>query len=71
MQALLCYAYSIDIEGVPMTEFRSVQLKTVVTIDGKDYVIEETDYSESVTEAIKDEACDGTSQDIIEYVWMN
>jgi hypothetical protein len=54
-----------------MTNFRSVQLKTIITIDGKDYVIEETDYSESVTEAIADEACDGTSQDIIEYVWMN
>jgi hypothetical protein len=54
-----------------MTDFRSVQLKTIITIDGKDYVIEETDYSESVTEAIKDEACEGTSQDIIEYVWMN
>jgi len=54
-----------------MTDFHSVQLKTVITIDGKDYVIEATDYSESVTEAIADEACDGTSQDIIDFILEN
>ena len=54
-----------------MTDFRSVQLKTVITIDGKDYIIETCDHSESVTQAIEDGACEATSQDIIEYVWMN
>lgn len=54
-----------------MTDSRSVQLKTVITIDGKDYVIGETDYSESVTEAIADEACDSTSQDIIDFILEN
>lgn len=54
-----------------MADFYSVQLKTVISIDGKDYVIESCDHSESVTQAIADGACESTSQDIIEYVWMN
>ena len=54
-----------------MTDFRSVQLKTVITIDGKEYVIETCDYSESVTQAINDEVCDDTSQDIIDFILEN
>lgn len=54
-----------------MTDFRSVELKTIATIDGQDYVIERCDYSESVSEAIKDGACDGTSQDIIDFIQEN
>lgn len=54
-----------------MADSYSVQLKTVISIDGKDYEIETCDYSESVTEAIADGACESTPQDIIEYVWIN
>jgi hypothetical protein len=54
-----------------MTDFRNVQLKTVITIDGKDYVTYSCDYSESVTQAINDEVCDSTSQDIIDFVLEN
>jgi hypothetical protein len=53
------------------TDFRSVTLKTTITIDGTDYTIETCDYSESVTEAIKDGACDTTSQDIIDFILDN
>ena len=54
-----------------MTDFTSAILKTVVVIDGAEYTIETCDYSESVTQAIEDDACDGTSQDIIDFILEN
>jgi hypothetical protein len=54
-----------------MTDFTSAILKTVVVIDGAEYTIETCDYSESVTQAIEDGACDGTSQDIIDFILEN
>ena len=54
-----------------MTDPRSIQLKTVISIDGKDYIVEACDYSESVIQAIEDDACDGTSQDIIDFILEN
>ena len=58
-------------QGHSMSDFRSVQLKTIITIDGKDYVIETCDYSESVAEAINDSACGNSSDEIIEFVLQN
>jgi hypothetical protein len=54
-----------------MPDFTSAILKTVVVIDGTEYTLETCDYSESVTQAIQDGACDDTSQDIIDFILEN
>lgn len=51
-----------------VSDFYSVTLKTIIEINGKKYTLESVDFSESVTEAISDGACDGTAQDIIDFV---
>jgi len=51
-----------------MSDFQSVTLKTIVEINGKQYTLESCDFSESVTQAICDGACDTTAQDIIDFV---
>ena len=47
---------------------KRVLYREVIHIDGTDYTIGTLDYTTSVKEAIKDEACADNKHDIINYV---
>lgn len=54
-----------------MKDFCSVSFKTVVQINGKEYILSSCDYSESVTQAIEDGVCEMEAQSIIDFIADN
>jgi len=54
-----------------MEPFISVTPQVIITINGRQHVIETCDYSESVTEAIADCGCGDSDDEIIVYVELN
>jgi len=69
---LLWVLLSAQITGkltsIPFHTMKRVLYREVIHIDGTDYTISTLDYTTSVKEAIKDEACADNKHDIIDYV---
>ncbi|QPD06425.1 hypothetical protein [Synechococcus phage S-SRP01] len=54
-----------------MQPFFSVTRQVIITINGRQHVIESCDFSESVTEAIADCGCGDSDDEILYYVEQN